>query len=212
MRHEYALDHLCTTAVEPADLQRLVPHPERTQLDKQLRAAHTALGHLLGRQVEMKAGDTLRVNGRTLSEDQVDVLLQQRQRQIEALKARREALPKRVPLDQLREPPQIVQLERQRKLLTDAFKLIAYRAESQLARLVEPFFARHEEQARKFLQAVFQATADLLPDPRRHTLTVRFHGLSSPRATQALHALCEVVNNTQTIYPGTNLRLVFEAP
>jgi hypothetical protein len=30
MRHEFALDHLCTHKVEPADPKRLVPHPERT--------------------------------------------------------------------------------------------------------------------------------------------------------------------------------------
>ena len=105
-----------------------------------------------------------------------------------------------------------MQLERERKLLTDAFKMIAYRAESQLARWVEPFFKRHEEEARKFLQSVFQATADLIPDAQRGTLTVRFHGLSSPRATRALCGLCEVVNATPTCYPGTDLRLHFEAP
>ena len=78
-----------------------------------------------------------------------------------------------------------MQLERERKLLTDAIKMIAYRAESYMAGWVEPFFARHEDEARKFLQTIFQATADLLPDPKHNTLTVRFHGLSSPRATRA---------------------------
>jgi len=212
MRQEFALDHLCTNTVEPADPKRLVPHPVRRKLDRQIRAAQTALGQLVGRRGELKPGATLRVKGRTLDEDGVDQLLRQREDNIKRLQERRDALPKRVPLDEVLDPDQIVQLERERKLLTDAFKMIAYRAESQLARWVAPFFKRHEEEARKFLQSVFQATADLIPDTQRGTLTVRFHGLANPRATRALAGLCEVVNATPTCYPGTQLKLHFQAP
>ena len=212
MRHEFDLDHLCTYDVEPADPARLVPHPERKKLDQQIKTAQSALGQLVGRRGQLKPDDKLRVNGRTLDEDEVDQLLRQREDDIGRLKQRRDALPKKVPLDEVLDPEHIVQLERERKLLTDAFKMIAYRAESQMARWVEPLFKRHEEEARKFLQAVFRATADLKPDARSGTLTVRFHGLSSPRATRALAGLCEVVNTTPTCYPGTKLQLHFEAP
>jgi hypothetical protein len=212
MRHEFALDHLCTNQVEPADPTRLVPHPERQKLARQIGAAQTSLGRLVGRRADLKPEDTLRVNGRTLNEDEVDQLLRQREDNLKRLQERREALPQKVRLDEVLDPEQIVQLERERKQLTDAFKMIAYRAESQLARGVEPFFKRHEEEARKFLQSVFQATADLIPDARCGTLTVRFHGLANPRATRALSGLCQVVNATPTCYPGTELRLHFEAP
>jgi hypothetical protein len=212
MRHEFALDHLCTNQVEPADPARLVPHPERQKLARQIDAAQISLGRLGGRRADLKPGDTLRVNGRTLTEDEVDQLLRQREDNLKRLQERREALPQKVRLDEVLDPAHIVQLERERKRLTDAFKMIAYRAESQLARWVGPFFKRHEEEARKFLQSVFQSTADLIPDAGRGTLTVRFHGLSSPRATRALSGLCEVVNAMPTCYPGTEFRLHFEAP
>jgi len=212
MRQEFALDHLCTYNVEPADPKRLVPHPERQKLDRQIRAAKTAVGELVGRRGALTPGLTLRVKGRTLDEEGVDQLLRQREDNIKRLQERREALPKEVPLDEVLDREHIVELERERKLLTDAFKMIAYRAESQLARGVGPFFKRHEEEARKFLQSVFRATADLIPDTQRGTLTVRFHGLANPRATRALAGLCEVVNATPTCYPGTELWLHFEAP
>ena len=212
MRQEFAIDHLCTNAVEPADPKRLVPNPQRTKLDKQLRSARASMGHLVGRRWDLKPGHTLRVNGRTLAEDEVDALILKKDREVDRLKARVSELPKKVPLDEILDPEEIVRLEPERKLLTDAFKMMAYRAESSLARLIEPFFARHEDEARKFLKSVFQATADLIPDQRRRTLTVRFHGLSNPRSTRALRALCEVVNTTDACYPGTALRLRFEAP
>jgi hypothetical protein len=212
MRHEFDLDHLCTYDVDPADPKRLVPHPERQKLERQIKTAQTAVGQLVGRRGNLKPGATLRVKGRTLDEDDVDQLLRQREDDIKHLKQRRDALPKQVPLDEVLDPEEIVQLERERKLLTDAFKMIAYRAESQLARWVGPLFKRHEEEARKFLQSVFRATADLIPDAQRGTLTVRFHGLANPRATRALRGLCDVVNATPACYPGTELRLHFEAP
>jgi hypothetical protein len=97
-------------------------------------------------------------------------------------------------------------------VLVDAIKLIAYRAESALARMVEPLLARHEEETRKFLKTVFQATADIIPDRTARTLTVRFHGPASPRMTRALAELCALVNSREVAYPATTLRLQFEAP
>ena len=211
MRQEFAMDHLCTNAVEPADPKRLVSNPERTKLEKRLRSERDSLGRLIPRRGDLKPGESARVAGRTLCEDDLDALILRREREAERLKARLRELPKQVPLELILEPEEIVRLEPERKLLTDAFKMIAYRAESVLARLIEPFFARHEDEARKMLQSIFQATADLIPDERRRTLTVRFHGLSSPRATRALRALCEVTSATDTCYPGTALRLHFEA-
>ena len=212
MRHEFALDHLCTHAVEPADPKRVVPHPERKRLEQEIRTAQTSLGRLTGRRGHLLPGKTLRVNGRMLNEDELDEILRKREVDMQPLQARRDALPKEIPLDQVLDAKDIVQLERERKLLTDAVKMIAYRAESYMARWVEPFFARYDDEARKFLQTIFQATADLLPDPQHRTLTVRFHGLSSPRATRALSDLCEIFNAEQVCYPGTDLRLRYEAP
>ena len=212
MRHEFAIDHLCTTNTELADPKRQVPNPERTKLEKELKRTKASLGQLVVRLGDLKPGQKARAEGRTLTQDQIEALIRQREREIDRLKARAKELPKQVALDQIRDPQEIVRLEPERKLITDAFKMIAYRAESALAPLIEPLVARHEDETRKFLQTVFQATADLVPDERTRTLTVRFHGLSTPRATRALQALCEIVSATDTRYPGTALRLRFQAP
>ncbi len=212
MRHEFALDHLCTHEVEPADPTREVAHPERASLKKQLASARSSLAQLMGRRVEMKPGALVRLGRRRASEAELDHLIQRRQDAIDRLKRRIAALPERVPIDRLLDPSEIVQLERERKVLVDALKLVAYRAESSLARVIEPVFARHEEEARKFLKSVFAATADIIPDERTRRLTVRFHGLATPRATRALGELCALVNDDAPLYPGTTLSLHFEAP
>jgi hypothetical protein len=212
MRHEFALDHLCTNAVEPADPDRLVSNPERTKIQGRLRSARTSRSNLISRRGDLKPGQAARVGGTMLSEEEMDALIMKYDRQVDQLKAHLQELPKDVPINQILEPQEIVRLEPERKQITDAFKMIAYRAESALSKMVEPVFKRHDDEARKFLQSIFKASADLLPDERRRTLTVRFHGLANPRATRALRALCEIASSSKTRYPGTALRLRFEAP
>jgi len=212
MRHEFALDHLCTHQIEPADPKRIVPHPERARLEKKLKAVRATRTRLLERAFELAPGKTTRVGKRQIDEVELDQLIRQRETEAHKLVARIAKLPKRVPIKDTLEPEQIVKLERERKVLVDAIKLSAYRAESSLARLVEPFFKRHQDEARKFLKSIFTATADIIPDQRNRRLTVRFHGLASPRATRALAELCTLVNEDAPLYPGSNLRLHFESP
>ncbi len=210
MRHEFALDHLCTNGTEPADPKRLVKPPERTKLEKELKTARTARTKLIEKRLHLSPGEKARVEGKLMDERELEQLISKREAGVEKLAARVAALPRKAPLDTVLEGDEIVQLERERKVLVDAIKLTAYRAESALARLVEPFFKRHEDEARKLLKTICQATADLVPGKRK--LTVRFHGLASPRATRALGELCALVNQDAPVYPGTDLRLNFEAP
>ena len=212
MRHEFALDHLCTHKVEPADPKRIVPHPERTRLEKKLKAVRATRTRLLERAFELAPGKTTRVGKRQVDEVELDQLIRQRETEAHKLAARIAKLPKHVPIEEILEPEQIVKLERERKVLVDAIKLTAYRAESALARLVEPFFKRHQDETRKFLKSIFTATADIIPDRRKRRLTIRFHGLANPRATRALAELCVLINDDAPLYPGSSLRLHFEVP
>jgi Transposase protein/Helix-turn-helix domain len=210
MRHEFALDHLCTYEVEPADPKRMVKSPERAAVEKKLKAARAARTKLLERRLELAPGKRVRVGKCMVGEDELDQLIGKREAEVEKLADALAALPKEVAIETVLAPEKIVKLERERKILVDAIKLTAYRAESALARLVEPFHRRHEDEARKFLKSIFLATADILPDERGRTLTIRFHGLANPRASRALGELCSLISEKEVCYPGTDLRLRFD--
>jgi hypothetical protein len=210
MRHEFALDHLCTYEVEPADPKRMVTSPERAAAEKKLKAARAARTKLLERRLRLAPGKGVRVGKSVVGDEELDHLIAKREAEVEKLTDALAALPKQVTLDTVLAPEKIVKLERERKVLVDAIKLTAYRAESALARLIEPFHRRHEDEARKFLKSIFQAPADILPDEHQRTLTIRFHGLANPRASRALSELCSLIAETQMCYPGTDLRLRFD--
>ena len=121
------------------------------------------------------------------------------------------ATDQRVPLHSLHAPDALVHHERERKTITQLIKVVAYRSERTLASLIEPFFARHDEEVYAFLKAAFCLPGDLIPDAANKELRVRLYGLANHRSQRALSALCEQLNAQPITYPGTDLRLVYEA-
>jgi transposase len=213
MRHEFALDHLSTYAVELADTGRLVPNPAKKQKQKDLASLRSSLGKLrqafgdlaIRLPAEVLVGDP--EAGRLLAE------IAEMEAQITGLRAEARCLPKHVAIGTLMEPGNIVRLERERKRIVDSIKMVAYRAETELASLAGPLLGTfHDDEARSFLRQVFALSAALVPDPDTGVLNVRFHGMSNPRSNRALAGLCSIVNSYETTYPGTRLRLVFHAP
>jgi hypothetical protein len=93
--------------------------------------------------------------------------------------------------------------------LREAIKMIAYRAETSLVSLLREHLARSDD-ARTLVRQIFETEADLLPDPNAKTLTVRIHHLTQSAHDQVLEKLCSALNETQTVFPGTDLTLLFK--
>jgi hypothetical protein len=200
MQEEFNIDHLSTYATEPADPERMVPNRERRALTKSLQATQAQLGRAYAQRAKS-----------TTKQAQATEAIERLESQCAELRQRINAMPKRVPLKSIYEADKIVHHERERKTITQLIKVVAYRSESCLASIVEPFFARHDDEVRAFLKAVFCLPGDILPDYQQQELRVRLYGLANNRSQQALIALCKYLNTQQMNYPGTPLRLVYDA-
>lgn len=209
MRHEFALDHLPTYAVEAADPDRTVPSPERKARRKALAEVLRERGKLeraVGAAVLEGSEAPADPNGKLAA--RIEAL-----RAEEAtLRAEITALPERIPIGTLLGPGQVVRREQERKAITDAIKMTAYRSETELFRLVSPLLGSGENGARAFLRRVFQLPADLLPDPEEKVLRVRLHTMSDWRSNRALAGLCQLLNEYAVTFPGSDLRMIFEPP
>ena len=126
------------------------------------------------------------------------------ERMAAAKKASRET-PSHLPLGQVRPGSRL--LETERKLLTHAIRMSAYNAESALARLLRPHYARGDDEARALLREAFTLSGDL--QITGNTLHVRLDPPSAPRRSNALAALCTELTDTGTRYPGTDLTLAY---
>ena len=135
--------------------------------------------------------------------------LQQQEKKLAQLKSERKATPRHLALKDLPDGERFSQLRTTKKHFVDTIKLIAYRAETALVALAREKLSRSDD-ARALIRQVFESAADLHPDLQSKTLTVRLHQLSSGIHDQVLEHLCAELTATETIYPGTELRLIFQ--
>jgi hypothetical protein len=211
LREEYALDALVDYAVEPADPTRDVPNPVRASLDAQLHKAKAELATmqstygaaaLFNQERRRPTMRGFKIANAGLGR-QVLVAL----RKVADIERRRAAVPRRVPVQQV-SPGEVVKLATEAKHLTDLLKMLAYQAESDLCRLVEPHYRRADDEARTLVQSAIAASGDL--EIVDDTLVVRLNPLSAPHRTAALAAICADLSATRTRFPGSSLRLRFE--
>ena len=88
--------------------------------------------------------------------------------------------------------------------------MICYRAESSVATWMAPFLAKADDERRMVVKQIIASHADLSPDYQNNTLTITLHSLSAQRFNTAAFELTKILNETETQFPGTNLRMIFE--
>ena len=87
--------------------------------------------------------------------------------------------------------------------------MIAYRAETAMANILRSVIKRPDE-ARTLLRALYATEADLIPDLKAQTLTVRLHHMAQKNSDLAIQKLCDELNATETVFPRTSLRLILK--
>jgi len=199
-RNHFGLDALDSYAVVEDDIQRLIPNPERKRRQRELGKAREQLAKL-----QAALGQSTLEPGSAPDQGTLRLDLDVAGAEVEYLEGQIDLMPARVPLGQV--SPQARLLDPEPKLITHAVRLSAYNAESALARLLAPFYRRARDEGRALLREAFQLSGDLRVVDGR--LDVRLNPLSAPRRTQALARLCEILTDSQTTYPGTDLVLQY---
>ena len=204
-RTHFALDALDSYAAAPDDPTRSVPNPQRKTAQARLRKARATLARAEAA-VGAAAADNVEaarptMRGFKIANATLTAERSAARAEMERLEAEVAATSTRVPLRSVR--PEATVLDEERKLVTHAIRMATFNAESALARLLAPHFRTDE--ARSLLREAFNTPGDL----RVHdgVLDVRLDPLSAPRRTRALAALCEVLTEAATTYPGTALIL-----
>ena len=205
---EYALDALVEYAAVPDDPAREVPNPVWAAVNAQLRQARAYLDRLQA-EYGLEAFVNLEQQRRTMrgfkiAQTKLGQKIWSAWQRVLQLEKRRAAVPKRVPVQSITEDP-VVKLAPERKHLTNLIKMVAYQAESDLFRLVAPHYRRADDEGRTLIQSALASAADL--EVTQTELRVTLAPQSSPHRTRAIAALCEELNRTNTLFPGSQLRL-----
>jgi len=211
MRQHYGLDRLAEYGTEPVPDPIQAVNPAWRRLDSEIRAQSekwrrqlALFGALeLSELAEKEVDDYQRKKGQ-LQETIEDLDLQ-----IQQLKVQRKQTPHHIPVKELPESERFSRLLTERKHFIDTIKLIAYRAETSMASILREKLSRADD-ARSLLRQIYDTEVDLIPDLENKTLTVRLHHLTQAAHDEAVRYLCDQLNATATIFPDTELRLVYQ--
>jgi hypothetical protein len=96
------------------------------------------------------------------------------------------------------------------KRFQNIIKMICYRAETALTGQLAPFYACSDDEIRSLMKAVIYQTIDLFPDYDRKLLNITLYPLANQRSNRAIASLIDKINDTNTVYPDTNLLMKFK--
>ncbi|MCI0366608.1 MAG: hypothetical protein L0219_22315 [Phycisphaerales bacterium] len=210
MREEFLLDALVDYRIEPEDPTRTIPNPERRALDKQIRTARTELDQIERQYGAAAADNTERhrptMRGFKIAYGKLGKQLRAAREHLSKLIDERRNVPSRVEIRDLSERA-VVKLATECKHLTDIIKMLAYQAESDLLNLLRSHYMRAEQEGRTLVHELFAAAGDIRVN--QSELQITLGPLSSPHRTRAAKAICELLDQTATMFPGSRLRLRF---
>jgi len=212
MRQHYGLDRLVEYGTESIpDTVRVVNSVWR-QLDSQIRSLsgqrQRSLAIFGAQSLEGELSETA-VTSYQQKQAQLQEQIEHLGQQIERLKQQRKQTPHHVRVAELPEGERFQRLLPERKQFLDTIKLISYRAETSMASVLRQTMTRSDD-TRALLRQIYSTEADLFPDAKSKTLTVCLHHLTQAIHDQALRHLCNQLNATETIFPGTDLRLIYK--
>lgn len=104
------------------------------------------------------------------------------------------------------------QLKTESKKFINIIRMIAYRAETAMANLTSPLLNNKnaENIKRMIVKQIINSPADVKPNYKSKTLLITLHHLSAARFNKAAKELASLLNQTETLFPGTDLKMIFK--
>lgn len=129
----------------------------------------------------------------------------------EELLQKRSELQSRIKVNQMDEKQKYNRLKWESKMFLNIIKMICYRSETAVANLLAEHLPGYwKDRKRMLVKQIIGTNADLIVDGDQKTLTVVLHSLSARRYNEAAKKLADLLNETQTVFPGSEMRVIFK--
>lgn len=214
MIQDYDFDKMVSFGTEIIDADKKVVNPEYRRLNHQLKKIGGKIQRIeskffpLAQQAMDEPIDALPA----LTHKQMEyknTMDQYRAQKLELLDKREQLQPK-IKLSQMPDQERYNKLKPESKMLMNVIKMICYRAESAVASCIAPYVSKADDEKRMLIKQIINSNADLLPDYLNNTLTITLHSLSAQRFNKAAYELANLLNETETQFPGTHLKMIFK--
>ena len=211
---DYDFDKLVSFGTEPVDPEKEIVNPQYRKITHQLKKLREKIQRLEARffplvqlAIDQPLDDLPAITIKQIGyKDKIEFY----RKQEEELKTQRSQIKPRLKICQMPQQHRYNKLKTESKLLMNVIRMICYRAESSVAQWITPYLAKAENEKRMVVKQIIQSNADLAPDYDNKTLTVTLHSLSANRFNEAAAELTKLLNQTETIFPGTDLKMIFQ--
>ena len=212
MMKEYGIDALIdyeTVKIDDPEIQ--VKNPEYKVIDSKIRTINGKQSRKKIEYAEIELSDEIDeekmkdyVQKKASLKEEIDKMEEEK----ENLKIKRKETGKYIEFKDLPEEEQYKRFKGDRKHLIDTIKMIAYRAETALVIIAREYLSKNDI-ARSFVKQLLKTDADLTPNYETNELVVTIHNMTNPVQNHVVSKLCQELNDTETIFPCTNLRMIF---
>lgn len=214
MRQEYDIDRMLYYAVQEIDKDMMVVNQRYSKLTQILKKTREKISR---NQAKLFVLNEENINSELETapgflEKQIKL-----KNEIQGLKAveketiaLRKEQPYKIAIKNMPEDERYTKLDMEGKLFQNIIKMICYRSETVVAQLIGKDIYTKQEEARSLVKSIIKTKGDLITDYQEKTLTVKLYTQSTPRNNNALEKLCEMLTDSETIYPGTELRLIYK--
>lgn len=213
MISDYSFDHIISYGTEVIDEKKKVVNPEYRKLSYQIKKEKEKKQRLQASfmAVVEKNFDHSLDTIAPVHDKQMSLVetIEAKQQLIDSLTIKRSSMADKIMLSEMPDNKRYNKLKTESSLLTNIIKMICYRAETALANQIH-FYNRAEDEKRMLIKQIIQTPVNIFPDYKNKTLTVTLHTLSTPRYNEIASTIATLLNETETIFPGTELALIFK--
>ena len=214
MTENFDFDRMIQYGTEPLANQEIsIPNPQYKELTykiKKMKEKRGRLQALLLSKFQTMTLDSEHLHKIISKNAQLTEQITDYTDNINDLLSKRKTVPSRIKVMNLPEDKKYNKLIEESKKLKNLILMLSYRAETALYSLLPEFYRNAKKDGRQILKEIFTSCADLIPDYQNQILYVKLHALATPRANEVAKNLCAFLNDTKTIFPMTNLKIIYE--
>ena len=214
LRQEYDFDRMAQYVVEQLDNDLKVVNPEYNNLSYKLKKLREKISRRRAQLYilcEENVNDNLDNTAKNIKKqsevrEELKMLLDQEA----VLFGQRKKIKYKIRIEDMPDNLRYTRLNLESKRFLNIIKMICYRAETSFANLFSEYYKKHQNEKRSLVKSIINASGDLIVDYENKSLTVKLYTLSNPRMNLAVGNICKLLNQTETFFPETRLRLKFE--
>lgn len=214
LRQDYDFDRLLQYAVEQIDKEFTVNNPEYNNITYKIGKAREKISRrkaILFELHENNLKDNLDNTNQYLPKQiKVREELKELELQENELLEKRSKVPSQIKIKDMPDQIKYNKLNMESKCFQNIIKMICYRAETSCANLISDDFKKSINEKRTLVKSMINSHADIEPDYQNNKLVVKLYSMANPRMNNQIIKMINLLNQTETIYPGTELMLNYK--